>query len=103
MLDGSPIENAKKVQGNKTGGQFFFTPETNVVELKIAVSSVSIANAKANLVQYGKDLAFDQVKKATNGQWEELLSKIRVETPQDSLKTIFLYCSISHSNCPRAV
>lgn len=97
VADGKPLEETRESLGKKTGGQFFFDSKTgNEVELKIATSTVSIDNAKANLEQFGKDLTFDQIKKETRNLWEETLSRIKVETPQDSLKTIF-YTALYHT------
>ncbi|MEX0314915.1 MAG: GH92 family glycosyl hydrolase [Allomuricauda sp.] len=94
--DNEVVENAQKVVGIKTGGQFFFKESpSKTVELKIAVSSVSVDNAKENLKLKGSS-SFDQIKKTTGEQWEGLFSKIKVETPVDSLKTIF-YTALYHT------
>ena len=95
--DGEVLNNTNKVSAAKAGGQFFFKQDSSkVVELKIAVSSVSTANAKQNLKLYGTSFSFDDVKKSSCEQWETLLSKIKVESPQDSLKTIF-YTALYHT------
>nr|WP_298793519.1 GH92 family glycosyl hydrolase [uncultured Allomuricauda sp.] len=91
------IDESDSVSAIKTGGQFFFNPgKEKVVELKIAVSSVSITNAKQNLKQHGSTTSFETIKNSSAQQWEELLSKIKVETSQDSLKTIF-YTALYHT------
>ena len=59
----------------------------------MALSSVSIANAKDNL---DKDQEFEKVKTTASVDWNKALSKITVETPVDSLKTIF-YTALYHA------
>lgn len=95
--NGETLDSKNEAKGIKTGAQFFFNQDsTNIVELKVAVSSVSIANAKENLTSHGNTISFDEVKSQTNSKWEALLSKIKIETPQDSLKTIF-YTALYHT------
>ena len=97
VADGVTIGTSNPVVGKKVGAQFFMaTDSTKTVELMIAVSSVSVENAKANLAAHGIGKEFENVKGKTNSQWENLLSKITVETPQDSLKTIF-YTALYHT------
>ena len=97
IADGEVLNGSNEVSATKTGGQFFLKESSSkTVELKIAVSSVSISNAKENLNQHGTSNSFNQVKESTGEQWENLLSKIQIETPQDSLKTIF-YTALYHT------
>ncbi|MGM8362167.1 GH92 family glycosyl hydrolase [Flavobacterium sp. ARAG 55.4] len=82
-------------EGEKTSAQFFFdTENTEELLVKVAVSSVSIANAKDNLDS--DDFDFDSVKKEAINSWNTSLGKIEVETPIDSLKTIF-YTAMYHA------
>ncbi|UJH67058.1 GH92 family glycosyl hydrolase [Allomuricauda sp. SCSIO 65647] len=97
VTDRKVLRDVSKAKGIKTGGQFFFDRDTvSTVELKVAVSSVNIANAKENLLLFGTSNTFDDVQKATAKRWDATLSKIWVETPIDSLKTIF-YTALYHS------
>ncbi len=103
MINFSMVSNGiisapiKSVTGKKTGGQFFFDQEsTDDVVLKLALSSVSIENAKENLKEYGKINSFQAVKDNTRNEWESILAKIKIETPLDSLKTIF-YTALYHT------
>lgn len=87
--------DANMGMGTKTAAQLFFDEgKTNELFVKVALSSVSIDNAKENL-DVG-DFNFEAVKTAAENTWEKALSKIEVETPVDSLKTIF-YTSMYHS------
>jgi len=98
ILESEGIVSQKdSVQGIKTGGQFFFKDKnaTSVV-LKTALSSVSIKNAMANLKAGDTGGNFNQVSTKTREIWNNNLSRIKVETPVDSLKTIF-YTSLYHA------
>jgi len=73
---------------------FFDTKDNPELLVKVAVSSVSVANAKENLDSGA--FKFDAVKKAATDSWEASLEKIQIETPIDSLKTIF-YTALYHA------
>ncbi|CAD0005457.1 GH92 family glycosyl hydrolase [Flavobacterium salmonis] len=89
------IVNAKKAEGENTSLQLFFDPK-NTTELfvKVALSSVSVANAKDNLDD--PKVNFDETKANASSIWNVALGKIKVETPVDSLKTIF-YTAMYHA------
>ena len=95
VVDGSEGNTKKGIKGVKSGGQFFFKDGLQEVEVKIALSSVSIENAIINLESEGKT-DFDFTLQSTKNEWENVLSKIEVETPIDSLKTIF-YTALYHT------
>ncbi|MCP4977403.1 MAG: glycoside hydrolase family 92 protein [Maribacter sp.] len=84
-----------EMKGTKGGGQFYFENGTKEIEIRVAVSSVSIANAKENL-KFQAELNFDDTLQKTNDTWNSLLSNITIETPTDSLKTIF-YTALYHA------
>ncbi|MBP1840058.1 GH92 family glycosyl hydrolase [Formosa algae] len=82
-------------KGEKTATQLFFdSKEDTELYAKVALSSVSVANAKDNLETDG--FKFEDVKLAAENTWNAALSKIKVETPIDSLKTIF-YTAMYHT------
>ena len=60
----------------------------------MALSSVSIANAKDNLDIENFD--FEKIKSDGDNFWNTALTKIKVETPIDSLKTMF-YTAMYHA------
>lgn len=79
----------------KSAAQLFFDKnEGNQLLVKVALSSVSVDNAKANLDQEGFD--FENVKTKADSVWNKALASIKVETPVDSLKTIF-YTAMYHA------
>ncbi len=82
-------------EGVKTATQLFFEAgETNELLVKVSLSSVSVENAKGNLDTEGFN--FEAIKATAENTWEEALSKIKVETSIDSLKTIF-YTAMYHA------
>tara|TARA_R110002020_G_scaffold111980_1_gene258164 strand:- start:228 stop:2447 length:2220 start_codon:yes stop_codon:yes gene_type:complete len=94
--DGKEV-NAIKIAGQKSALQLFFeTNESHTpLKVKVALSSVSIENAKENL-DHDPDFNFEDITSKSKLIWENALSDIRVETPIDSLKTIF-YTALYHS------
>ena len=82
-------------EGIKTSAQLFFNSNnSNELKAKVSLSSVSIENAKGNL-DVG-DFNFEGVKLKADNTWNKALSKITVETPVDSLKTMF-YTAMYHA------
>ncbi|MEM9142323.1 MAG: GH92 family glycosyl hydrolase [Bacteroidota bacterium] len=94
-IDGQSIPGVR-ASGIKTGGQFFYEKESVPMEVRVALSTVSVENAQMNLEQEGSD-TFDAVLSQTEGQWHKELDRIDVETPVDSLKTIF-YTALYHTH-----
>ncbi len=84
--------------GNDIGVDLVFgkTDARPVIELKLALSYVSIKNARANLVAEAGQLSFDQVLTKAKEEWEDKLSRIRVEGGTDKQRTIF-YTALYHS------
>jgi predicted alpha-1,2-mannosidase len=91
------IKEIKSVTGIKTSAQLFFdTKEGNPLEVKVSVSSVSVKNASENMTGKKHEFKFDEVKNNAQKNWNKKLNKIVVETPADSLKTIF-YTALYHT------
>lgn len=67
-----------------------------IVELKLAVSYVSVQNARANLDAEVGAAGFDRVLERAVGAWEEKLGQIRVTGGTDKQQTIF-YTALYHS------
>ncbi|MDO4782293.1 MAG: GH92 family glycosyl hydrolase [Capnocytophaga felis] len=93
-----PIQEIQLQQTDKqiTSGQFFFD-ETSGEELtaRVAISSVSEDNALANLDLYDRR-SFEEVRQKAHDTWQKHLASIEIETPVDSLKTIF-YTALYHT------
>jgi predicted alpha-1,2-mannosidase len=95
-------QSTKMVVGDSIGSYFsykFEKPET--VEVKIGVSYVSIANARENLEMETANKSFEAIYKETYKEWNELLSRIKVEGGTKDDKTVFytaLYHTLIHPN-----
>lgn len=93
-----PIKDLQLQSSGKqiSSGQFFFDNSTGEeLVVRVAVSSVSEENALANLDLYDKR-TFAEVRQKAHDTWEKHLSSIEIETPVDSLKTIF-YTALYHT------
>ncbi|MBF4472937.1 GH92 family glycosyl hydrolase [Flavobacterium sp. HJJ] len=89
------IVSGNKAEGENTAVQLFFdTEKSDELYVKVALSSVSTENAKDNLDPESSD--FETAKSKSAAVWNDALSKITVETPVDSLKTIF-YTALYHA------
>ena len=92
----------KMVVGDSIGTYFTYKfDKKTVVEVKIGVSYVSIANARENLEKEAANKSFDEIYKETFNLWNEELSKIKVEGGTKEDKIIFytaLYHTLIHPN-----
>ena len=91
--DGNLVD-ALSAKGIKTASQIFFNNSNAVLQVKVALSSVSIANARDNLDTENFD--FEKIKEVVDNIWNTAITKIKVETPIDSLKTMF-YTAMYHA------
>lgn len=74
----------------------FGSLENESVELKVAISFVSVENAKLNLEEETKGLNFDGVHKKTLADWEKHLSSIKFESTDTEIKKTF-YTALYHT------
>ena len=92
----------KEVIGDSIGAYMSYDfKEPTSVEVKIAVSYVSIENARENLIKETEELSFEDVYRKTSIKWNDLLSKINVDGGSEDDKTIFytaLYHTLIHPN-----
>jgi len=86
------------VQGDQLGADLSF--KTNgtspVVELRLAISYVSVENARANLVAEAANTSFDEMVSKAKQEWEDKLSTIKIEGGTDDQRHIF-YTTLYHS------
>ncbi|UWY27467.1 GH92 family glycosyl hydrolase [Flavobacterium sp. TR2] len=89
------VVSGQNAEGENTALQLFFdSKNSKELGIKVALSSVSVENAKDNLD--AENLNFKKAKSDATSDWNKALSKITVETPVDSLKTIF-YTALYHA------
>ncbi len=70
----------------------FADSDDPILEIKIGLSFVSVANAKQNLEAELNGKTFAQVKEDASNTWETLLSKIRVAGGTEREKGLFYSC-----------
>ena len=90
--------NQPAVQGDKVGADLSFkmTGPGHVVELRLAISYVSIENARANLKAEAGSASFDEMVSRAKQEWEDKLSAIKIEGGTDDQRHIF-YTTLYHS------
>ncbi|MCG8385528.1 MAG: GH92 family glycosyl hydrolase [Cytophagales bacterium] len=101
--DYKPYENYRhEMAGEDIGAYFSFdTQENDVIEVKVGISFVSIANARENLRREQPSFEFEDIRKKNEAKWDELLGRIQVETKDETGKTLFytaLYHTLLHPN-----
>ena len=87
----SVFPNQKTAEGDGVGVDLGFATasQQNVVTLKLAISCVSIENARANLEAEAAAKSFDQVLAEAQNAWEEKLSLVKIQGGTEKQKTIF--------------
>lgn len=95
LFSGGKAASAAQVSNKKTSAQLYFEKDPKELQVAVALSSVSLENAKENL-DGDANFNFNDTRKQANQTWEKALSGITVETPTDSLKTIF-YSALYHT------
>jgi predicted alpha-1,2-mannosidase len=97
---GSEITSAGEVSvdSNKQLGATFDFPTRagQVVQAKVAISFVSIEQARATLQQESPGWSFDAIHKASSNTWNQALSKIQLHGESDS-KRIQFYTAMYHT------
>ena len=73
----------------------FKTHADEAIQVKVAVSAVSAANALQNLEAEIPDWDFAKVQEATRGKWDQELSRIQIEGSREQKETF--YTSLYHA------
>ncbi len=95
LVDGKEI-HLKSLRGKDIEAWLAFDlRQQNTIEVKTAISSVSIENAQQNLLQDGLNKSFAQYKQETEQLWEQALAKVEIQT-NDNNKVQF-YTAMYHS------
>ncbi|MGJ5641757.1 GH92 family glycosyl hydrolase [Formosa sp. S-31] len=91
------FENFPEMAGHNLRAFFNFdTEDSEKIQIKFALSSVSTAGALRNMETEIPHWDFDKTKKHTETKWEKELSKITVETITEADKTTF-YTALYHT------
>jgi len=81
----------KQDEGSKKGKAILYLKDgsTDPVEVKIALSFVSVANARQNLVAEIANKTFEEVRSEANRIWENQLSKVQVQGGNEKQRQLF--------------
>ena len=75
--------------GDDVGVACTFPADTQTLELTVAISHVSVENARANLNAESAGRSFEQIRAEAEAKWTTLLSTAQVEGGTDADRTIF--------------
>ncbi len=89
--------NARQTRGDEVGAYLTFagSKESRVVQLYLAISYVSIENARKNLEIETANAGFEEALELAKSAWEEKLSLVTIEEANKNLKTIY-YSALYH-------
>ncbi|MDD5891920.1 MAG: GH92 family glycosyl hydrolase, partial [Bacteroidales bacterium] len=91
-----PFESLELVDEEKYARVGFSTSKGETILLKVALSSVSMEGAYANLKAEASIWDFDGVAAQADRKWNEELSRIRIDTEDENARKIF-YTSLFHT------
>ena len=80
----------------------FATDEGEAVTAKVGISYTSVENARLNLHTEAENITFDEAKQRSHDIWQEMLSRIEVETENREDKVKF-YSGLYHALLGRGV
>ncbi|MGZ4986775.1 MAG: GH92 family glycosyl hydrolase [Limisphaerales bacterium] len=92
------FHSRKEASSSGIGAQFlaqYATHEGEVIQVKVAVSTVSTANALQNLDSEIPDWDFEKVRETTRARWDKELARIEIDGTQQQKETF--YTSLYHS------
>jgi len=91
-------KNQAAVRGDNVGADLCFSKsgKSQVVELRLGISYVSIENARTNLKTEAGAVTFDEMISKTKQAWEDKLSLIKIEGGTADQRHIF-YTALYHS------
>ena len=96
------LSTKKNSSGRNSGAYFTFdTDEIEKINYRIAISFVSIENAKENLRNEEKYLTFEEYQRETSKEWDSYLSTIKIKSKnEDRIKQFYthFYHSLIHPN-----
>ncbi len=98
LADSVAIKEGNEITASRAYAQLGFSGSKNVqeIQVKVAVSPVSIANAKQNMQEELPEWDFDAVRSGADQAWNEELQKIKVETTDTIARKIF-YTALYHT------
>ena len=96
------VANASDAEGKFCGAILTFDTTTNpVVQVRVGISYVSLANARANLAAENPGWGFSAVRQQADTAWNDVLNRIQVEGGTPDQQEVFytaLYHCYMHPN-----
>lgn len=96
VFNDDAVAGNDELSGESVKGVVTFKNNTPNVQVKIAISSVSCANALANMNAEVEHWDFDQVHKDAIDKWNNQLASVVIDTKDERAKKIF-YTSMYHA------
>lgn len=94
--DGKFTPGAASVKGKTAGAVLDFGAPAGPVEIKVAISYISVEQARANMVHDGEGWDFAATRAKAEAAWEKLLGRVVVEGGTADQKKMF-YTGVYHS------
>lgn len=67
----------------------FANEKDNVIQAKVGVSPVSVAQSEKEIMNEIPDWEFNSIREVARQSWENKLKKVKIKTDRDDLKTLF--------------
>ncbi|MCU4158088.1 GH92 family glycosyl hydrolase [Carboxylicivirga sp. A043] len=97
VAKGGELTSADELQGSDVRAILSFDKAgEEALQLKVGLSSASIDGARLSIEKEMPDWNFASNRKKASESWESELKKIKVQTPEEDVKTIF-YTALYHS------
>lgn len=97
VSDSAGVQSGNSLKSTRVYGQALFSTEDKEnVFVKVALSPVSIENAKLNMKTELQGWNFEQAVKDADKAWNEELNKVQITTNDDKTKRIF-YTALYHT------
>lgn len=95
LFKGQVVVDSQRVVADTVFAQLYFNADQTLYA-KVAISPVSIKNAKENMEVELSTWDFDNTVSSANDLWNKELSKIDIDSKDQTIKTIF-YTSLYHT------
>jgi predicted alpha-1,2-mannosidase len=86
----------RSAMGPRVGGYWSFAPSTRTVRIRVGISFVSVANAKANLRHEIPGWDLKKVQNDARAAWNDALGRVQVEGGREQDRKLF-YTALYHS------
>ena len=97
VVEGGEIKDTKSANGKDTRAVLSFdVKKTAPIKIKVGLSSASVNGALKSIEHEMPNWDFEAERKEASALWEAELQKIKVQSPEEDVKTIF-YTALYHT------